>query len=266
MVFSWIRSRRRQRLLRHPFPDEWRTVLEVDVRHFQYLMQEKRERLERFVQVVVAEKDWVGGSGFALTNSMKVVIAGYAGVMTLGLREPYFFDRLQTIIVYPNVFVPRRSRFDLHANSLFGGPRLGESWHRGPVILAWSEIVNTERSRPGNNLVIHEFSHHVDGLDGDVDGTPPMIDGERARTWYRVTEQEYERLRQDATRGEATLLDRYGASSRAEFFAVASECFFERPRAMRERHPELYRVLADFYCQDLAAWLPDAGPPLPLQN
>ena len=82
--------------------------------------------------------------------------------------------------------------------------------------------------------------------------------GSERGTWYRVTEAEFERLRDEAKRGEATLLDRYGASNRAEFFAVASECFFERPRAMRERHPELYRVLADFYCQDVAAWLPDA--------
>ena len=86
-----------------------------------------------------------------------------------------------------------------------------------------------------------------------------LLDGERARTWYQVTEDAFERLRQDAKQGQATLLDRYGASNRAEFFAVASECFFERPRAMRERHPELYRVLADFYCQDVATWLPDAA-------
>jgi Mlc titration factor MtfA (ptsG expression regulator) len=261
MVFSWIRSRRRRQLLSEPFPDEWRRVLAEQVRHFQYLDREQRERLEGFVRVVAAEKDWVGGSGFKLADAMQVTIAGYAGVMTLGLDEPYFFDRLKTIIVYPNAYLPRRSRFDVGPRTLFGGSRLGESWHRGPVILSWAEIVGTERRRPGNNLVVHEFSHHVDGLDGDVDGTPPMIDGERARAWYRVTEEEYERLRQHAKRGEATLLDRYGASSRAEFFAVASECFFERPRAMRERHPELYRVLADFYCQDIAKWLPDAGEP-----
>jgi MtfA peptidase len=257
MVFSWIRARRRRRWLREPFPNEWREALSKRVRHYQYLDGAKREWLEGVVRVLIEEKDWVGGQGFALADEMKVTIAGYAGVMTLGLPEPYYFDRLMTIIVYPNDYLPRRSRFDVKSPVMPSGPRLGESWHRGPVIVSWAEIAG-QKKRPGNNLVIHEFSHHVDGLDGDVDGTPPMIDGERARNWYRVTEDEFERLRQEAKQGEATLLDRYGASNRAEFFAVASECFFERPRAMRERHPELYRVLSDFYCQDIAAWLPDA--------
>lgn len=258
MVFSWIRSRRRRQLLQEPIAEEWRSVLLRRVRHYQYLDAAKREWLEGVVRVLVAEKDWVGGGGIELTYEMKVTVAGYAGVMTLGLPEPYYFDRLMTIIVYPGTYQPRASRFEQRSSTFPEGPRLGEAWHRGPVIVSWAEIVG-QKKRPGNNLVIHEFSHHVDGLDGGVDGTPPMIDGQRARTWYRVTEAEFERLRDEAKRGEATLLDRYGASNRAEFFAVASECFFERPRAMRERHPELYRVLADFYCQDVAAWLPDAG-------
>ena len=234
---------------------EWRGILAMRVRHYQYLDVTKRVWIERVVRVLVAEKEWVGGSNFALTDEMKVTIAGYAGVMTLGLPEPYYFDRLMTIIVYPRAFVPRPSRFDQYAPLFGSGPLLGEAWHRGPVILSWEGI--EQQREPGRNLVIHEFSHHVDGLDGDVDGTPPMYDGERAATWYRVTEFEFERLRNEARQGAATLLDRYGAKSRAEFFAVASECFFERPHAMRERHADLYRVLADFYCQDMASWLPD---------
>jgi Mlc titration factor MtfA (ptsG expression regulator) len=256
MVYSWLRARRRQQWLREPISHQWRDILAKRVRHYQYLDVTKRAWLEGVVRVLTAEKEWVGGGGFVLTDEMKATIAGYAGVMTLGLPEPYYFDRLMTIIVYPRAFVPRSSRFDQHAPPLFGpGPLLGEAWHRGPVILSWSSIES--QREPGRNLVIHEFSHHVDGLDGDVDGTPPMYDGERAAAWYRVTENEFERLRQDTGHGVATLLDRYGATNRAEFFAVASECFFERPRAMRQRHPELYGVLADFYCQDTSTWLPD---------
>jgi Mlc titration factor MtfA (ptsG expression regulator) len=259
MLFPWNRARRRKRLLSQHISPEWRTVLSENVRHFQYLNDQQRHRLEGFVQVMVAEKDWVGGSGFELSDVMKVTIAGYAGVMTLGLIEPYYFDRLKTIIVYPNTYVPHSSRFDQCRSAVPTGPRLGEAWHRGPIVLSWAEVVSTEKRRPGNNLVIHEFAHHVDGLDGTVDGTPPIVGREKERTWYRVTEQEFERLIIDASRGEATLLDRYGASNRAEFFAVASECFFERPNALRDRHHELYKVLADFYCQDLATWLPDAA-------
>jgi hypothetical protein len=260
MLLSWLQTRRRQRLMAGPFSDQWRSVLQQRVRHYQYLNEAQHGRLEGFVQVVVAEKDWAGGGGFDVTDEMKVTIAGYAGVMTLGLPEPYYFDRLKTIIVYPAGYLAHHSKFDRLQQMESASPRLGESWHRGPVVLSWAEIAGREKLRPGNNLVVHEFAHHVDGLDGDVDGVPPIVDREKGRTWYRVTEQEFERLAREAARGEATLLDRYGASNRAEFFAVASECFFERPRAMRERHGELYRALADFYCQDVARWLPDAEP------
>ena len=260
MIFPWLHARRRQRLLSEPFSRDWRAALQKRVRHFTYLEDRQRERLQGFVQVVVAEKDWVGGSGFELTAEMKVTIAGYAGVMTLGLDEPYYFDRLGTIIVYPAGYVPHNSRFDRHTDRIHGTPRLGEAWHRGPVVLSWAQIAGLKKLRSGSNLVIHEFAHHVDGLDGDVDGSPPIADREQSRTWYRVTEEEFQRLASDAKHGEATLLDHYGASNRAEFFAVASECFFERPRALQGRHAELYRALADFYCQDTVAWLPDADP------
>jgi Mlc titration factor MtfA (ptsG expression regulator) len=258
MIFPWLHTRRRQQLLSEPFSDERRTVLENRVRHFRYLDDEQRRRLEGFVPVVIAEKDWVGGSDFELTDEMKVTIAGYAGVMTLGLDEPYYFDRLRTVIVYPAGYVPHSSQFEQHQVLGPVSPRLGEAWHRGPVVLSWAQIADPKKLRPGSNLVIHEFAHHVDGLDGDVDGSPPISDRQQSRTWYRVSEAEFERLTHEAQQGVATLLDHYGASNRAEFFAVASECFFERPRAMRERHAELYQAMASFYCQDVAAWLPDA--------
>lgn len=258
MFFSWFRERRRRRILTEAFSEDWREILRSRVRHYQYLKDEQRKRLEGFVQVVVAEKDWAGGSGFELTDEIKVAIAGYAGVMTLGLSEPYYFDRLQTIIVYPGGYVAHRSEYDTQPLFEPSSERLGEAWHRGPVILSWNEIAGNKHRRPGDNLVFHEFAHHVDGLEGEVDGVPPMTNLKQERMWYRVTEQEFDRLAEDARHRRATLLDQYGATNRAEFFAVATECFFERPQAMRELHPELYRVLAEFYCQDVAEWLPDA--------
>jgi Mlc titration factor MtfA (ptsG expression regulator) len=258
MPFPWSIARRRQEILHEPIPRAWQESLKRRVRHYPYLNDDQRRRLEGFVQVVAAEKDWVGGSGFQLTEEMKVTIAGYAGVMTLGLAEPYYFDRLKTIIVYATGYMPHESSFSMYQTTRPLTPRLGEAWHRGPVVLSWKEIVQREKLRPGNNLVIHEFAHHVDSLDGDLDGSPPIVGREKTRRWYKATEEEFQRLRNDVRGGEPTLLDRYGASDRAEFFAVASECFFERPHAMRQRHPQLYAVLADFYCQDVAVWLPDA--------
>jgi MtfA peptidase len=261
MFFSSGRARRRQELVEAPFPREWREALTIYVRHFRYLNPEQQQRIEGCVQVMGAEKDWVGGSSFEVTDAMKAAIAGYAGVMTLGFDEPYYYDRLKSIIIYPQAYMPRASRYDVHAPMGPFEPRLGESWHHGPVVLSWAEIGGPSRRRPGNNLVIHEFAHHVDSLDGDTDGTPSIIGRQQRREWHEVVEEEFARLAADASRGEITLLDRYGASNRAEFFAVASECFFERPHAMRERHTALYRVLSNFYCQDPAVWLPDAGTP-----
>src|ERR1700733_4975274 len=100
MIFPWIRTRRRRKLLAEAFPGQWFEVLKRQVRHFQYLNTQQRERLEGCIQILTAEKDWVGGGGFQLTEEIKVTVAAYAGVMTLGLDEPYYFDRLKTIIVY----------------------------------------------------------------------------------------------------------------------------------------------------------------------
>ena len=126
--------------------------------------------------------------------------------------------------------------------------------------MSWKFVLQAGRNAAnGGNVVLHEFAHHLDGLDGDIDGTPPLAGPEQEKTWYRVTAAEYRRLLGSARRHEVTLLDHYGATSKAEFFAVATECFFERPQAMRRQHGELYSVLRDFYRQDPAEWLPDAA-------
>jgi tetratricopeptide (TPR) repeat protein len=135
----------------------------------------------------------------------------------------------------------------------------GVAWNRGPVLLSWAAVRQEQRGRwPGRNVVVHEFAHHLDGLVGEMDGAPAMDDSEAEERWYEVTEAEFLRLVGSARRGEATVLDYYGASNHAEFFAVASECFFELPHAMRARHRELYEALAGFYRQRPHEWLPQS--------
>ena len=148
MFFTWLRARHREKILGQSFPDDSRIILRENVRHYQHLNDQQRARLEGFVRVVVAEKHWAGGSGFELTDAMKVTISGYAGVMTLGLAEPYYFDRLKSIIVYPQVYLPHNSDFDHQAPMIPEGPRLGEAWHRGPVVLSWAEIAGRNCAAP----------------------------------------------------------------------------------------------------------------------
>ena len=248
MIFRWLRSRKRRQILSRPFPEEWRRVLER-VPFYETLDEEERAALREIVQVFVEEKNWLGGRGFVVTPEMKVSIAAQAGHLILS-RPHDFYSNVETIVVHPGSYGggPR------HHDGLVGeSPEvLGEAWLRGPVVLAWNHVKRgARREKDGRNVVYHEFAHKLDMQDGVVDGTPTVERANRER-WYQTMTRELEQLVDAKEKGRATLLDKYGTTNPAEFFAVATECFFERARALRERHPELYRVLADFYRQDPA--------------
>ena len=259
MIFSWLKNQRRNRLLAEPIPWAWLEYMTRNVRHYGRLDVPRRTRVGQVAQVLVAEKDWVGGAGFDVTEEMKVTVAAQAALLVLGLEEPYYFDEAQSIIVYRGPY-RHPARFQGGLGVIHeGAPVVGEMWRRGPIVLSWRDVLAGGRNESdGRNVVFHEFAHYVDGLDGDMDGTPPLAGRQQRETWYRVTEAEYLRLVGQARRDEVTLLDHYGATNRAEFFAVATECFFERPGAMQRQHGELYGLLRDFYRQDPARWLPDA--------
>ena len=265
MILSWFRNRRRRRILAEPFPADWERLLERRLRHYRHLPAEHRRRLHQIVQVMVVDKEWAGAGDLEITTDMKVTVAGQAAVMVSGFETPYFFDRLHTLVIHPGTvrFTPHQAA--RNAN-LPAGDFDGIAWHRGPVVLSWTRLRRELMGRsPGHNVVLHEFAHHLDGLCGEMDGAPPLGDAQRERQWYAVTEAEFFRLVGNARRDEATLLDHYGASNRAEFFAVATECFFELPHELRERHRDLYDTLADFYHQSPTEWLPRREPAAELQ-
>jgi MtfA peptidase len=258
-MFSWLKNQRRQQLLSEPFPAIWLNYLSDNVRHYPLLTPSKRAVVQAVVRVFAAEKYWDGGdTGLAVTDEMKVTVAGQAAVLVLGLDEPYYFDRVQSIILFPGTFI---DSFRLHRSFTIVPEKaslIGQAWYHSPIILSWHDVLQCGRNKSnGMNVVVHEFAHHLDGLDGEVDGTPPLI-GDLAKKWHDITEAEYLRLLGSARRGEVTLLSHYGATNRAEFFAIASECFFEQPLAMQRQHTELYNILQDFYQQDPAQWLLDA--------
>ncbi len=258
MAFLSFKARRRKELLAEPFPAAWREYLVNNLRHYAHIEAPKQAMVQAVARVLAAEKDWVGAAGLTVTDEMKVTVAAQASLLVLGFDEPYYFDRLQSVILYPRPFVYPR-RLQGYLNTPGRAVRAGEAWYHSPIVLSWRDVLQAGRNASnGSNLVLHKFAHYLDGLDGDFDGTPPLAGREQEKTWYRVTEAEFLRLVGAAKRREVTLLDHYGATNRAEFFAVATECFFERPHAMQERHEALYSVLRDFYRQDPARWLPDA--------
>jgi Mlc titration factor MtfA (ptsG expression regulator) len=134
---------------------------------------------------------------------------------------------------------------------------LGEAWHDRRVRLSWPDVLRGGRDpSDGINLVLHEFAHHLDGLDGDMGGLPPQETPAKQLRWQQVIEQEYDRLLADVEASHDTLLDPYGTENQAEFFAVVTECFYEQPRELKREHPDLYAILRDFYHVEPAEWRP----------
>ena len=255
-MWSWLwgRKYRRQELALHPFPETWEALLHSHCRHFVSLTEAERRRLRNDVRVLIAEKNWEGCNGLKVTEEMQVTIAAQAALMSLGFPE-LPFDRLITLLVYPETFVGKRTTQIAGGGYLESNePRLGEAWYQGAIILVWREIrEQCLKSPQGRNVVIHEFAHLLDMENRDIDGIPSMENQEQFDTWRAVTGEEFRRLQRQTSHGYPTVLDSYGATNPAEFFAVASETFFEQPLRFRTELPRLYEVFQMFYRQDPAA-------------
>jgi hypothetical protein len=253
MWWLWGRKTRRKKLLATPFPDGWLPIVEANCRHYALLSPAEQQRLRDDLRILIAEKHWEGCNGLQLTEEIQVTIAAHAALMALGFPE-LPFDRLQTVLVYPDTFVSKRTTpITGHAYLESDEPRLGEAWTYGVVILVWREICEQCLGAPsGRNVIIHEFAHILDMEDRDVDGVPSLQNHDQYQSWIDVTEAEFDRLQRQTRLGRRTLLDSYGATSLAEFFAVASEAFFERPVELRDERPRLYDVLKAYYRQDPA--------------
>ena len=257
MLFSWLRQRRRNKIATQPFPLEWEAILRRNFWHGRFLTPPERDKLRRDVQVFVAEKHWEGCNGLELTDEIKVTIAAHACLLVLGFENEYF-NHLQSVLVYPDAYLVEVTSHKPHGLEIHGTEaRVGEAWYSGPVILAWDSVLHdTQTPEDGRNVVFHEFAHCLDMQDWEFDGTPPLQDSQQYRTWNEVMTAEYRRLVRSARRGDPTLLDHYGATDPSEFFAVATECFFEQPHEMSIEHKSLYELFRDFYRQDPARRVP----------
>lgn len=251
MLFSFIRRIRRRRIVREPFPSDWLPHIERNFAHWRHLTDDERERLKSLMQVFIAEKYWEGGGGMDVTDEMKVTIAAQACLLLLNIQHNYY-RMLQTIIVYPTGYLAPTGASIGRMRTEGQTPVLGQAHFQGPVILSWQHVLEGgRRGKSGRNLVYHEFAHKLDMKDGIVDGTPVISDRKLFREWVDVMSREFDALRRDAGR-RRTLLRGYGATNPGEFFAVATEVFFERPTELRDQHPEMYHVLSAFFKQDPA--------------
>jgi Mlc titration factor MtfA (ptsG expression regulator) len=255
MLLSWLKQRRRRRILGNPFPSAWRDYLQRNVAVYGLLSTGEQAQLRDDLRILVVEKNWEGCGGIEMTEEIMVTIAAQAALLLLGIEHDYYAN-VQSILVYPSAYEAPEDK----ELGIAGRGRLGEAWYRGPVVLAWDSVKSGGQDpADGRNVVFHEFAHQLDYLDGLADGTPPLRDQAQYRRWHKVMETEFNRLVIDAAEGRAQVLDEYGATNHAEFFAVATEAFFEKPVQLRQQHPEMYAVLKDYYCQDPAVWFERAG-------
>ena len=241
--------RRPQRAL----PDEAPTIVSRHLDEWRHLTTGERDRLLRDTADLVETKQWEPSQGFELTDSMCTVIAAQAALMVLGL-DIGLYRHVKAVVVHPRKLTLTTPRPGPVPGLMTDEPidLDGEAHDReGPVLLAW-DVVRRETQHRGNgrNVVIHEFAHKIDMLDGMIDGTPPMADEVQHRRWVEVCGAEYAALRDGA---DDPVLRDYGASDPGEFFAVAAEAFFDGPLQLAELKPGLYGVLRDYFRQDPAA-------------
>jgi len=264
-MFRFLARRRRERLRAEPVPDAWRHIVERNVPLVRRLPDADRAELLGHAQVLLAEKHFEGCGGLLLTDEHRVTIAAWASFLLLH-RETDYFPRLRSILVYPTAYVVDGEQELGDGLVVEGEEELsGHTQERlGAVLLNWRDIrADARRPDDGENLVLHELAHQLDFEDGDGDGVPALEHGDAYARWQRVLAQELERLRADVRRNRRTVLDPYGAEDPVEFFAVATEAFFETPVLLREEHPALYDELRRYYRQDPAGWTPPRDAPWP---
>ncbi|CAN5637923.1 zinc-dependent peptidase [soil metagenome] len=256
MIFGLGTRRRRARLRARPAPAAWRRILERNLAIFRRLPPEDQAELLGHVQVFLAEKHFEGCGGLRLTEEIQVTIAAQACVLLLH-RETDYYPNLVSILVYPTGYTADEE------HHIGGGiweegaeDRLGHTSPRmSALVLAWDSARHGAADPgSGTNLILHEFAHQLDFENREVDGTPALETHGEYVAWARIMSAEFEALRHAHDTDVPTLLDTYGATNPAEFFAVCTEAFFGRPRELRSRHPALYAELQRFFRQDPAAY------------
>ena len=248
----FYRNWRRERQLQTPFPETWRATLESQVPLFPGLPAKLKRQLEQHVQLFLAEKSFYGCDGFEVNDTVRLTIAGHACLLIMN-RSYSDFDDIRSILVYPDAYRVRDIEHDGLVVSESNEIRAGEASSYGQVVLAWTQCEEGAVNPDGHhNVILHEFAHQLDYLDGTADGAPPLS-GEHAKHWQQTMTQAYEHLRQSLQHHQKPWLDPYGATEPAEFFAVLTEAFYQQPEHLKAEQPEVYEALQRFYRLDTEA-------------
>lgn len=250
-VVHWInkkREGRRKELLGMRFDAETRKEIEEDFTLYGRLPSGLRDELDGLMHVFISEKAFEACGGLdAVTPHMQRVIAAQACLLLLRVNHN-FYEKLRTVLVYPGAY---------KAQGMHGAEdvRLGESWGSGSVVLSWESVVSGGRNaEDGHDVTIHEFAHQLDQRDGAGDGVPVLSGSGMYRDWAAAFSPAFEQLQQSVEKGKRDVLDDYGAENPAEFFAVATETFYEKPEQLSKAYPALYEQLCKYYGVDPKQW------------
>lgn len=254
LVYRLIRIQRRKNITAKPGPGEWAEILEQNFPLYSKLPNQLKIELFDLMKVFLDEKQFVGCAGLEITQEMQVTIAAQACVLLLN-RPTKYYPQLDSILVYPSDYRATETHKVVGVEHKQQQIRLGEAWRRGPIVLSWDSVLRGAHDpNDGHNVVFHEFAHNLDQEDGASDGAPLLGRRSRYKSWARVLSGEFAKLQAATEHGSKTLLDQYGASNPAEFFAVLTEAFFEKPEALKREHPELYQEIKQYYNVDPVAW------------
>jgi Mlc titration factor MtfA (ptsG expression regulator) len=230
------------------FPTQWCDLLNQNVPMYRILPEPLKLQLHLLINSFLHRKTFYPCQGLELTDEMKVTIAGQACMLLLN-RKTDEFAKLKSILVYPAAFIAAHTSVDENGLvSIEEKGLAGESWGVGKIILSWDDVKKgVVDVSDGHNVVLHEFAHQLDSADGHANGAPILSSANAYKSWAKVMSKEFAALQQSQQHHIHSVMDDYGATNPAEFFAVATETFFEKPQQLKQRHPELYEVLAKYY-------------------
>lgn len=252
MLMQWLNNLlTRYTLKRHPLNHAQWQALMASSPLFSHLSAVEKAHLRELTILFLQHKHFTGAQGLEVDDTIKIAIAAQACLLLINLNFDYF-DDWSDVVVYPDSFKVRHHQTDeLGIVSDEEQTLGGEAWLKGPVIIAWdSAAAVLQAPQRGHNVVIHEFAHKLDMLNGKANGMPPLHADMPRQEWTQALSSAFDALQQQIQRGHRTLIDPYAATSAAEFFAVCSELFFSAPQKLHHAFPKVYEQLSLFYRQD----------------
>lgn len=253
LAWALVRARRRRRALHLPFPAEWRALLTERVPLYRRLPPALRAPVELAARRLLARVDFIGCGGLELTGDMRLIVAAQAALLVAN-RDPHAYDALYSVLIYPSEFVVEDRIEDEYGLVTEVSRALsGQTIDVARIVLSWDDVEAGLAGDDGYNVVLHEFAHHLDHvLEGALTDGGALAPA--AARWHATLQAEYDALCDAVDRDEDTLIDPYGAEDLVEFFATATEVYFERAVEFRAAHPRLHAQLRDFYGVDPAVW------------